>query len=293
MTRVAILASLLCACGAEPGSPPPVGPPPVDEVWPETGDSSSTGSPARESTGDGLCRAVDLLFIIDNSLSMQEEQDSLVASFPGFIGGIEELLGPTTSYHVGVITTDRYAHNDDDCRQIGALTTRTGGLMSSDRACGPFAAGGGYMTAEDDLSTAFACAAHVGIDGAWDERPMDALRHTLSGDPPQIAACNAGFLRDEALLVIVLITDEDDVTSFGNPGTWHDTITRAKDEASIVLLSLLSVDDACQTEPSPRLTSLTHRFQHGLVRDICAPDYAPFFAEALESIATACELPVG
>jgi hypothetical protein len=294
MLRVVLVASLLAACAADPGSPPALGPAVAPVVVDDGGESSSGGAPEPEPDvpHDGPCPAVDLLFVIDNSRSMQEEQDSLVASFPGFIAGIEDLLGSQTSYHVGVVTTDHNAYNEDACREIGALTTRTGGQMSSDRLCGPFAGGRRYMTAADNLSEAFACAAHVGIEGDWDERPMEALRSVLTGDPPRTAACNEGFLRADALLVVILITDEDDLASVGAPDGWYDAIVSVRDERSLVLLSLVAVDDACTTEPSPRLQDLTERFPFGLVRDICAPSYDGFFAEAVEGIAVACEVGV-
>src|SRR5690606_38862098 len=125
-----------------------------------------------------------LLFVIDNSGSMADEQLNLIASFPGFIDGIERTLGPQTSYHVGVVTTDLNLFNEEPCQQIGALTTRTGGDMSSDAACGPYADGARFMATHDDLSEAFACAAQVGIDGDGLERPMDALEAALHGHPP-------------------------------------------------------------------------------------------------------------
>ena len=35
------------------------------------------------------CAKVDFLFVIDNSVSMKDEQDALIASFPGFIDSIK------------------------------------------------------------------------------------------------------------------------------------------------------------------------------------------------------------
>ncbi|MEB0161126.1 hypothetical protein, partial [Pseudomonas sp. AH2 (2023)] len=54
--------------------------------------------------------------------------------------------------------------------------------------------------------------------------------------------CNEGFLRDDALLVVVVITDEwdgpgdpedmggqrDPPTSLGTPQSWHDAVVAAK-----------------------------------------------------------------
>jgi hypothetical protein len=43
--------------------------------------------------GDGVgCAKADFLFVIDNSGSMADEQDNLIASFPGFIATIQQTL---------------------------------------------------------------------------------------------------------------------------------------------------------------------------------------------------------
>src|SRR5690606_3984673 len=100
--------------------------------------------------------------------------------------------------------------------------------------------GGRYMTAADDLEEAFACAATVGVDGEGIERPMDALvtALALSGS---LAPCNDGFLREDSLLVVVLVTDEEDSgDSAGDPASWYESIVSARgdDPSRIVMLSL-------------------------------------------------------
>jgi len=256
-------------------------------------------------TAEVPCSAVDVLFVVDDSGSMGDEQLNLVASFPGFIDGIETLLGEGTDWHVGVITTDAYEYNPAGCDRIGALVDRTGGELSSAAVCGPFADGGRYMTPADELETAFACAAKVGIDGSGVERPMDALAEALVDSQSEVAACNYGFLRDEALLVIVLITDEEDHgDSVGDPASWYETIVSAKggDPSQVVMLSLVGhpkpnecIDSQWTgmmgAEISPRLIELTEMLEHGVVGDVCAADYGGFFEEALLGIAAACDVP--
>lgn len=249
------------------------------------------------------CGAVDLLFVVDDSGSMADEQLNLVASFPGFISGIEALLGEGTDWHVGVVATDAYAFNAPGCGLMGALVDRTGGDLSSAAVCGPFAAGGRYMTRADELESAFSCAAQVGIDGTGHERPMDALTTALAGTA-ELAACNHGFLRHDSLLVIVLVTDEEDADdSAGDPASWYQAIVSARgdDPSGIVMLSLVGhpkPNDCIETqwtgmmgaEIAPRLIELTEMFEHGIVADVCAPDYGPAFEEALAGIATSCDV---
>lgn len=302
------LLALALAVACDPELPPP----PIDRNDTPTpagstgDDPSSTGEPLPDpddgDDDDARCGAVDLLFVIDDSGSMADEQANLVASFPGFIADIEELLGETR-YHIGVVTTDEYEFNGHGCRRLGALTTRTGGEASSDAACGPFRDERHYMTAGHDLADDFACAARVGIEGSGVERPMDAVDRTLA-DEGGVGMCNEGFLRDEALLVLVLITDEDDDHSEGDPRAWHDAIVAAKgDPERVVLLSLVGTpkpnacipeqwDGKTGAEIAHRLIELTSSFPHGHVGDVCAPSYKQFFAEAIAPIADACGIPL-
>jgi hypothetical protein len=121
-------------------------------------------------------------------------------------------------------------------------------------------------------------------------------------------------LRDDALLVLVFITDEEDdheidgcdqLPQDGSPGEpeqWFDGIVAAKDgnEASIVVLSLVGPRDGQQcpaldkcdggiegAEVADRIIDFTERFTHGFVGSVCEP-YGPFFEEAISVIQSAC-----
>src|SRR5690242_4714584 len=51
-------------------------------------------------------RDVDILFMIDNSPSMQEEQDKLNANFPVFMNELKKIPGGLPNVHIGVISSD-------------------------------------------------------------------------------------------------------------------------------------------------------------------------------------------
>ncbi|PRP93641.1 hypothetical protein ENSA7_80690 [Enhygromyxa salina] len=288
---------------------------------------AASGDPGMSDAGDAGpelgCELVDLLFVIDNSGSMNDEQVNLVGSFPGFITEIQTQLADADSYHVGVITTDEYEYNDG-CQDEGAMVIATGGADSSHAVCGPYADGHTYMTENDDLDVAFSCAAKVGTDGDGDERPMQTMQAALSKDMVEPGGCNEGFLRDDALLVIVIISDEEDdheldgctqkahPGSSGDPADWYEDVIAAKDgvEENIVVLSLIGPTgpdpevcpmlDKCVggsdgAEIAERIVAFTTMFTNGFVGQICAPSYAGFFAEAVGVISTACEnfVPIG
>lgn len=330
------LALALAACGAEEGSGPDDLESGVNPGWTagldETGgDSQGSGDPVLDvgsgmtsasttggdEQGDG-CQAVDFLFVIDSSGSMADEQQHLINAFDGFISGIQDQLAQQ-SYHVGVISTDAYFGNELGCQQVGALVTQTAGADSSASTC-PFPANRRFATEADDLSSLFACAGQLGTDGSGDERPIDAISAALSPGMNAPGACNEGFLRDDALLVIVLITDEEDdhegvecggffpgsPGSAGEPADWYQTILAAKggQPEAIVPLSLIGppgpqpamcpgldkcADGIVGAEPAHRLNQLTSMFDTGVVGRVCESSYDQFFYDAISHVADACE----
>jgi hypothetical protein len=288
------------------------GTPKLDAASDETG--MADAGDAIEELG---CERVDLLFVIDNSGSMSDEQSNLVNSVPSFISEIQTQLADADSYHVGVISTDEYEYNDG-CTEEGAMVIATGGDDSSNDVCGPYADGYSYMTENDDLDVAFPCAALIGTDGDSDERPMQTMQAALSPDMNGPGDCNEGFLRDDALLVIVVIADEEDdhetdacdqdaySGSSGEPEDWFEHVVAAKGgvESNIVVLALVGPPgpdpavcpllDKCDggvegAEVAERMASFTNMFTNGIVGRICEPSYGSFFSEAVGVISTACD----
>ncbi|MEM6989019.1 MAG: hypothetical protein AAF721_00935 [Myxococcota bacterium] len=294
----------------------------------DEGDDEGDGAPKFDLPGDDGgevpeeeegCQKVDFLFVVDSSGSMEDEQDNLLASFPGFITAIEETL-QINDFHVMVI--DAGALDGAGCEgTLGAGRVRSGagqdcGLVGDTR----------YATAEQpDLGAAFTCMANRGDGGPGDERTMDALLQGV-GLQNVVGNCNAGFIRDDAILVVTIITDEEDSpadapvdtppldgscgpidadpNSNGEPGQWKQTLVGAKngDEASVVVLGLLGDCDigGCPgmsaglfgslsgAEPAPRLRQFVESFDNGTTGPVCADNYGPFFLGAVGVIDSVC-----
>ena len=124
--------------------------------------------------------------------------------------------------------------------------------------------------------------------------------------------CNENFMRDDALLVIVIITDEEDdhdiPSGFGYPGSpgdpadWADVVA-SKDgvETNVVVASFVQPPEpnACPDGnngslqiwfEANRIIEFTDSFSNSLVHDICdTTGYQDGFDEALAYIDTACE----
>jgi hypothetical protein len=152
---------------------------------------------------------------------------------------------------------------------------------------------------EPDLATAFECAAIVGIN-ANEEQQMTALTRAI-GSLSEPGACNEGFLRDDAILVVTLITDDEDTKSPGDPGSWKQSVlaAKARNEDAVVMLGLLDDSDlpggTCgqradhDAKPAPVLREFVSSFRHGVAASICAEDYASFFDSVVDLVGTSCE----
>jgi hypothetical protein len=292
-------------------------------------DGTTTGEPVQG------CRKVDFLFVIDNSGSMSDEQQNLINSFPTFINTIQSELEEAQDYHIMVVDTDAYvfggcelicplffnscpvALGDYQCGVtkaamcedvLGAGVTFPKGQSSSKKDC-QFSTGARYMdVSEPDLTGTFACAAKVGTGSTDDpEKPMQAMVNAVA--PKGSAAdCNYGFLREDAILVVTFITDEDDNAGDGSIGTvdgWRASLIAAKkgDESALVVLGLFGdsdqVDSICPpfneeaksgAEPSPRLRQFVDSFgERGVAGSVCADSYEEFFKKAVGIIDETCD----
>lgn len=238
------------------------------------------------------CTELDVLFVIDNSSSMGNNQHKLAVGIDGFLAGLESVIDDLESLHVGVVTTDSYSGNAPGCRAIGGLVSQTAGHNSSERVCGPWSSGGPYMTEEDDLREGLECATQVGTQGANHELPLVAAQSALSPHSRSALECNEGFIRPGALLMLVFLTDED--ASEGT-GTYEALLDlKSGYDKSIVVLTLAHIDrETCSIGGHAALASnlvdFTERFEHGVAASICAPNFDEPFARAIDALALACE----
>jgi hypothetical protein len=165
-------------------------------------------------------RNLDLLFVVDDSNSMEREQDELAEHFRSMIEVFDHLPDGRPNLHIGVISTDvgapgacveprvpagqlRNAPNPSDRDDLDGCQAPVDRYLIDvfDEA-----AGARRINYEQSLGEAFTCIATLGIGGCRFEAPLEALRRAL--DPSNLA--NAGFLRDDSLLAVVFLTDEDD-----------------------------------------------------------------------------------
>lgn len=162
-------------------------------------------------------RDIDILFLVDNSPSMKEEQASLSRNFPRMIAELQKIPGGLPNVHIGVISSD-----------LGGGATSPGGNCArpgGDRGhlqvrpnCGLDPMTSRYLVSLNsgkennftgDLGGVFGCLATLGDQGCGYEHQLEAIRQALNGGE----GVNTGFLRKDAYLGIIIITDEDDCSA--------------------------------------------------------------------------------
>lgn len=179
-------------------------------------------------------RDIDILFVVDDSDSMAQEQGSLARNFPEFVRVLES-IGDLPDLHLGVISSDvgTPPHDGGPCTGDGD----DGALQVLD-GCPPLTDGNRFIVniADPDapggrrinfttltMAEQFACMAQLGHEGCGFEQHFESMRRALDGRNP-------GFLRDDAFLAVIFIQDEDDCSA-------HDTEVFDPDDPSLGLLA--------------------------------------------------------
>lgn len=264
-----------------------------DTATTSASESSSSGG---ESSSGGLvtdyCTGLDVLVVIDDSDTMLEEQGKLTAALSPFFAQLDQLLpGIMGSIRVGVITTDAPEFV----------------VANPSMACTPYASAATWMSYGPTLSTELACATAVGTMGDPDERPMQMAIEALGPTMLQLGGPNEAFLREDAPLVLIILTDEEDdleaVTQWGSegdPSDWITALAATQDGhvQNVVPIALVGVaepndcpfpwDGVTGAEIAPRLAEFVDGFPHGALGDICAADYSTFLMAAATEVVDAC-----
>ena len=154
-------------------------------------DDDTSGAPLGEDVFLQTAAPVDILFVVDNSASMAEEQNALMSNFWDFI---QHLVDSGIDYHVGITVLDDYTGQPAIGELYGAYP---------------------YIDADEpDPVGAFTANMTMGDDGVGQcEVGLEASYRALS--EPLAGEANAGFYRDEARLTLVIVSDEADGSTTG------------------------------------------------------------------------------
>jgi hypothetical protein len=130
----------------------------------------------------------DIMFVVDNSCSMSEEQANLGRNLQSFLTYAQTAM---VDYHIAVTTTD-----------VDVSTA------------GQFVRGGGAAIITPQTANAsqvFQRNTAIGTGGSSDEQGLEAAYLALTD--PNLSGANAGFLRQDAALAVIVVSDEEDFSN--------------------------------------------------------------------------------
>jgi hypothetical protein len=186
--HLAILLAVAAACGG--GS--------------KGGDDDGDDDAPTEEARYPLSNRLDLMFVVDDSLTMADEQAALIAAVPDLLAALASEDGGLPDLHVGVVSSSMgTGENATTCADHegawlqGEFGTCLDGVSE-------------YLTTEPanflgTLGSEVACLLDVGTSGCGFEQHLEAMRTALARDD--------GFVRPGVPLAVVIIADEDDCSA--------------------------------------------------------------------------------
>ncbi len=212
---------------------------------------------------------VDILLVVDDSCSMADEQQKLGEGFDRFV---EFFDVADVDYHIGIITTDMNSFSRRG-RLVGASDERI------------------ISRSTPNADDVFRDLVNVGTNGWGFEKGLDAAVAALGDD--LLESHNEGFLRDDALLSVIFVSDEEDISEWG-VNVYVDYFRGLKDSLdreAFNASALIGVDpdtlEPANCGPNPSFPNAVAGFRYhdvvvqtgGVVGSICESDFADIVNE--------------
>jgi hypothetical protein len=209
-----------------------------------SGGSTTGGSTGSVSQTDNFQQAdkskLDILWIIDNSGSMADEQTALGTNFDAFIN---EFIDTNVDFKMAITTTDTSSSS-----KKGKMVTGSDTKLTSAKA----------QANPNQFKADFRNLVKVGTSGSGYEKGLAASEGFME-------KYAASFIRPEAYLAVVVVTDEDD-QSADAPKAYMDFLKSFKSNAGKV--KLYSICDVYKRGPN------TQGYTQGCDRYIDAANHA-------------------
>lgn len=234
---------------------------------------------------------VDILWVIDNSGSMLTKQQSLANSFDSFT---QVFLNKGFDFHIAIVTTDTRSSTDPNPLLRGQE--------------GFFQGAPTVITGQTaNFSNTFKANVVVGALGDAAAKGLDVI--PLSLNTGNLNTVNAGFLREDAHLAVVVLSDADDTSSTETVASTMSFLQTLKPDKFDVLartykknftVSAVVVDlsnpanTACAApfEDGTKFKLLANQ-SGGSITSICEADFSPGLLNLSKRIAEAItEIPL-
>lgn len=251
---------------------------------------------ATDSNGEGGgptgCTKVDVVISVDNSSSMSEEIEALQGPvFDSFPETLLDINVGLDDFQLGLI---------DACPKPAALQD-----LGANGPC-DYSTGRNYMVSTSpDLAAEFSCATELPFMSGWsggddtcddglDDDEQPALTTATVVSAPFVTDANDGFLRPDALLMLVALTDEDEaLVDVADAQEIYDQIVAAKggDVSRVAFMGVAggsscdgaygSADDATVMQEVAALFEAQGR---GMFWDLCQGQLDVGFQTFIESV---------
>ena len=251
------------------------------------------GVPAKKVTNGqqvAFNPGIDILFVVDDSGSMSSHQANLSNNIKKFTAELQKTA--IVDYHIGVVTTSM------DGETPGSGCDYNSPWGGSGRVCGdgrlvrfktkvPFIdpkTPNGLSILEDNLL--------VGTSGAGEEMAFDPVVAALS--PPMENTVNAGFLRPNASLAIIFVTDAEDQSDANPTGQGlYNFLLNLKGGRPDKILTYGAIIPSSQADPTcprdngndaPLRIEDFLKIAGGTEYDLCDPDYGTKLASIAKDV---------
>jgi len=248
---------------------------------PLIGESSKTSKQVDKFT-QGNPGQVDVLFVVDNTVSMLEEQPRLVSAIPTFV---DAALASGVDLHVAVTTTG-IDPTGPTCPG-GASGGEAGRLFPADNSAPRM-----FTASSPGLASALQQNVQVG-ECAFQQQGLEAMRRALtdplvsSADDPRTPLPNdgnLGFYRNTAALAVVVVSDDDD-QSPDTVTTYTRFLQGLKGPGSAGRSSLYAI--APSGVVCPTASGSGTRYAEaaaatgGAIESVCAADFGPLLRDVV------------
>jgi hypothetical protein len=195
----------------------------------------------KRSFQQAVNRKLDLLFMVDDSASMQPLQDRLAKNLPVLVHGLTALKSGLPDLHIAVVSSSSQAGSaTGPCAAGNAPNgsfrhTFNAAQIPSHPECDGLTLNGTFIKAEagaapnftGKIEDVFSCIALLGQRGCGFEQQFGSIVRAL--DPKIADPGNAGFIRDDAYLGVVMLTNEDDCTAPTDTHLFDDSSSTSAD----------------------------------------------------------------
>ncbi|MES2769256.1 MAG: hypothetical protein V4596_08925 [Bdellovibrionota bacterium] len=261
-------------------------------------------APRVESTGDPK---VNILFVVDNSQSMDAHQTKLKQNIDRFADKF--FHNPRIDFKIGIVpvydskylndSKQDYTYNETingkRVTKVGPriMVQNNGVLVPLKDANGQVITGAPFIT-RDTLDAKNVLKNTVAIGTQWGPEAEESFSPVLKiiSDDNLNNSVNAGFYEKDAFLVVIFLTDADDVTPGENAYEFYEKLKAAKggNENKILIAAALpssKVDKlSCRLDgsgPQSRFPDLMNIAQ-GTVADLCSNSFGDDLAELGERL---------